>query len=81
MRSALYKICRQAVRKLQNIIQQFGNNDLPPLIAAGHQDVRGMVYNNNGIQVRLLLLDVYMLTSYDKNIVIDTINCMNNYVQ
>lgn len=81
MRSALYKICRQAVRKLQNIIQQFGDKGLPPLIAAGHHDVRGMVYNNNGIEVRLLLLDVYMLTSYDKDIIVETINCMNSYVQ
>lgn len=81
LRSALYKICRQAVRKLQSIIEKFGEKKLPALLGAGHNEVRAMVYNNNGFNVRVLLLDVYLLTSYDEKIIVETIKEMNNYVE
>jgi hypothetical protein len=43
--------------------------------------VRYITSNNNGIKVRLLLLDVYLLTKYDEKIVAEAILEINNYLK
>jgi len=62
------------------LINKFGSKRLPEVKKLNHYEVRAIIYNNDGIEVRLHLLEIYLAESYDERLIIDTIKEMIKYV-
>ena len=73
LRSQLFKILRKALRKLDTLINKYGSTRIPEFRKLNHYESRAIIYNNDGIDVRLLLLDIYCSQIYDERLIIDTI--------
>ena len=73
IRSQLFKILRKSFKKLNVLLNKYGSNRLPELKRLNHYETRAIIYNNDGIDVRLLLLDIYSSQIYDERLTIDTI--------
>lgn len=41
---------------------------------------RGIIYNNDAIEARILLLDVYQLRTYDERIIAEAMRAITKYV-
>lgn len=61
IRSQLYKILRKALKKFYTLINKYGSKRLPEVKKLNHYEVRAIIYNNDGIEVRMQLLDVYLI--------------------
>ena len=65
MRSKLLKILRKSLRKFYSCLDKYGSKKIPSLKKLDHNEVRAILYNNDGLKVRMLLLDIYKLSGYD----------------
>lgn len=65
IRSQLYKILRKAIKKFNTILAKYGTRRLPEMRKLNHYEVRAIIYNNDGIDVRLLLLEIHNSQTYD----------------
>ncbi len=74
------KILRLAIRKFYNFLSKYDNKRLPEIKRINENSVRGIIYNNDGMEIRVLLLDIYQLRTYDERVIAETMRAVTRYV-
>jgi len=80
IRSQLYKILRKSIKKFYYFISNCGTANLPEYKKLSPFEARSIIYNNDGIEIRLLLVEIYISEQYDERLITDTILAMKRYV-
>ena len=82
LRSKLYKILRSAIRKLYSFIcQDDVAKKLPQMGKLGHNEIRWIIYNNEGFHVRLLLINIFQSSHFDLRLLTQAINAITKYIE
>ena len=80
LRSTIFKILRQGVRKLYEYVYNEGADHLPPVKKINSNEIRHIIHNSGSLKVRFLLLDVYCSRRYDKELVVHTLEEIDYYL-